>query len=823
MDPRSIQCFDADWRFHLGDPHGAEQKTHPDGDWRSVDLPHDWSIEGPFLPTHPSGGDGGYVPCGIGWYRKTFTLPPQRAGGKVFLEFDGVYMRCVVWVNGQPVGRHTYGYTSFSLDVTDALAQAEGAHVVAVRVDNSAQPGSRWYTGSGIYRHTRLVCTDRLHFAREGIFASSAFPSGSDARLEVRVRVSNERAEAGAAMLRLQLFDAGGGAVGSARSQIAVPSGGEQELMHAIPVHAPQLWSLERPLLYRLVSEILEAGRVVDRSETTVGMRTIAFDADRGFLLNGARVKIRGVCLHHDGGCVGAAVPYEVLERRLALLKDMGCNAIRASHNPPSPELLDMCDSKGILVMDEAFDEWRVGKEKDGDAGCGYHTAFDEEAEGDLRAMVRRDRNHPSVILWSIGNEIPEQDTAEGGALARKLAAIVHAEDDTRPVTSACDHIHAEPASTDPAFIEALDVVGYNYVDRWRLRTETFYEEDRVRFPGRRIIGSENISLGGLRGDIGAASPYPPSAIGTPFHGRMVLAEQLLKVTETRDHVAGDFMWTGIDYLGESRWPMRVATSGVLDTCGFPKDGYFLYQSMWTTNPVLHVFPHWNHKVGKIVQVFCFTNCDEVELFLNGRSFGKKYLQFPRQGMSQRYGHYEAPYVHPTTADLHLSWDVPFQPGVLSAVGRKRGEPCCHAEVRTTGEPAAILLEPDTITLWANRRDLSHVVVRIVDAAGNTVPTADNRVTLAVQGEGRLLGFDNGRPDDHTDYSSNERGVFHGLGLALLRSTDTPGRVGITASSPGSAADAARSSRRLLQKAVMNPRNRGAETAGLFAKAWPAR
>jgi beta-galactosidase len=786
MDARIIQCFDFDWRFHLGDIPGAEERAYPDSSWRSVDLPHDWSIEGPFLPTHPSGGDGGYAPCGIGWYRKTFTVPAQRASGRVLLEFDGVYMSCTVWVNGVRVGRHAYGYTSFSLDITDATSRGPAENVVAVRVDNSTQPGSRWYSGSGIYRHTRLICTDSLHFASEGIFACSIFPSAEDARLDVCTRVSNERAEGATATLRSLLVDESGSTVGSTQSPLDVPPGAVNSVVHAIAVREPKLWSTERPSLYRLVSEIVEGERVVDRFEISVGMRSIAFDAGTGFRLNGRSIKIRGVCLHHDGGCVGAAVPEEVLEKRLTLLKAMGCNAVRTSHNPPSRELLDMCDRMGILVMDEAFDEWGIGKEKNGDARFGYHTVFESDAEGDLRDMIRRDRNHPSIVLWSIGNEIPEQDTPEGGALAKKMAAIVHEEDVTRPVTSACDHIGAEPVATDPSFLEALDVVGYNYVDRWRLRTETYYEEDHARFPGRRIIGSESVSLGGPRGDIDAAFSFPPDAVGAAFHGRMVLAEQLLKVTETRDYVAGDFMWTGVDYLGESRWPRRIATSGVLDTCGFVKDGYYLYQSVWTGKPVLHVFPHWNHaEVGKIVRVFCFTNCDEVELFLNARSFGKKHLQFPRQGMSERYGHYDRQYVHPTTADLHLSWDVPFEPGVLSAVGTLHGKPWCRAEIRTTATPAAIHLEPDKIILRANRRDVSHVVVRITDAAGNTVPTADNRVTLAVEGEGRLIGFDNGRPDDHTDYRSYERAAFNGLCLALVRSTGTPGPVRITASSPG--------------------------------------
>jgi beta-galactosidase len=782
----AVSSFDFAWRFHGGDAPGAEDRGYPDGGWQPVDLPHDWSIEGPFLETHPSGGDGGYAPCGIGWYRKTFFLPSEPRGqspSKTILRFDGVYMNAAVWVNGVLVGRHFYGYTDFSLDVTDAVTSGSDANVVSVKVDNSSQPGSRWYSGSGMYRHTWLVRTDMLHFENHGIVATSVFPSGDTARLDVRARISNERARRASAVLRVTVGDEHG--VNVAETPLDMPPRSEKEAEMAIPVSEPRRWSLESPSLYRLVSEIIEGERVVDRSEISFGFRTIAFDADKGFLLNGSRVKIRGVCLHHDGGCVGSAVPEEVWERRLLLLKGMGCNAVRMSHNPPSPELLDMCDRMGILVMNEAFDEWRVGKEKNGDARRGYHERFDAEAEGDLRAMVRRDRNHPSIVLWSIGNEIPDQDTPEGGALARWLAAIVREEDGTRAVASACDHIGAEPLATDPSFLEALDVVGYNYANRWRLRTETYYEDDRLRFPGRKIVGSENISLGGLRGDIDAAPFFPAGALGNPFHGRMVLAEQLLRVTETRDYVAGDFMWTGVDYLGESRWPRRVATSGVLDTCGFVKDGYFLYQSVWTRKPVLHLFPHWTgRKRGEVVSVFCFTNCDEVELFLNGHSYGKKHLPFPRPGMTERYGHFDKPYVHPTTADLHLSWDVPYAPGVLLAVGTRGGEPCCRAEVRTTGEPAILVLEPDRTMVRANRRDVVQLIVRVADADGNTVPTACNPVDVEIQGEGRLIGFDNGKPDDHTDYRSRKRAAFNGLCLAIVRATEVPGRIVVTASSP---------------------------------------
>jgi len=543
---------------------------------------------------------------------------------------------------------------------------------------------------------------------------------------------------------------------------------------------------VEIPRLYTLRSSVQVNGKLVDEYDTPFGVREAVFDADRGFLLNGRRLKINGVCIHHEAGSVGAAVPERVWERRLELLREMGCNAIRTSHNPPAPELLDMCDRMGFLVMNEAFDEWRVGKGQIGPYG--YALYFDEWHERDVTDFVRRDRNHPCIALWSAGNEIPDQTHPGGIETVRELVKLFHREDPTRPVTSACDQIAAEPKAAPAEFLEMLDVVGYNYVDRWRDRREKYYSIDRHAYPQRRFIGTESSGMGGVRGDYGwLFSDAAPGLFG--FRSSSALdTEQLWKFVRTYDYVAGDFMWTGIDYLGEARWPSRSSSAGVLDTCGFKKDGFYFYQSQWTEKPLLHLFPHWNWKgrEGQFVPVMCYTNCDTVELFLNERPVGKKGFEFPRLGMEKKYGTYPArARALRTTQDLHLTWDVPYEPGTLKAVGMKDGKAVIETEVTTTGDPAAIVLTGDRDSIKADRRDVVHVIAQIVDDRGRVAPDADNEIVFELQGEGKLIGVDNGDPRSHEDFKANRRRSFHGLCLAIVQSTARSGEIRITASSPG--------------------------------------
>lgn len=784
---RVRRSLDLDWRFCRGDFEGASGLGFDDSKWSIVDVPHDWSISGPIDRDNPSGGSGGYFPTGIGWYRKHFIVPSEYSGRKVTVEFDGVYMNSDVWINGKHIGRHVYGYTGFQYDVSEYL-NYDGDNVIAVRVDNSEQPGSRWYTGSGIYRHVWMVCTDRLHVAYCGTQVTWPLIKPEWAVMQVRTHIQNSDRGAARGTICSAVIDSTGKAVAETSTTFSVKGGDSEDVYQEAKVPTPHLWSTEDPYMYTLLTTITRDGKVVDRYETPIGIRSIRYDCDEGFFLNDKRVKMNGVCLHGDGGCVGVAVPERVWERRLEILKEMGCNAIRTAHHPPAPEFLDLCDRMGFLVMEEAFDEWNVGKWKVYDqpmevpeTAYGYHNYFPEHGLDDLVAMLRRDRNHPSIAIWSIHNEVTDERFPEGVETCRRLVDVCHREDPTRPVTGGNCYIKHEPIGTSIEFLQAQDVVGYNYVGRWRGRAETFYEDDKRRFPHWKMIGTENSSIREIRGEYDLTAEIPA------YCSSMIDVERLWKFTSTRDYVAGDFMWAGIDYLGEASWPHKAFCAGPLDTCAFKKDTFYFYQSQWTKKPMVHIFPHWNWEgmEGTIVPVLCYTNCDSVELFLNGKSYRVKSYQFPRPGMAEHYDHYIPPRRRCTTGDLHLSWDVPYEPGVLRAVGRIAGEIVCVEEVATSGEPRRIELVPDRDRVLADARDVCHLTVRVVDADSRVVPYADNRVTFEVEGNGRLIGVDNGDPASHHDYGANNCKAFHGLCLAIVKSTLEPGEVLVTATSPG--------------------------------------
>jgi beta-galactosidase len=791
--PRLRESFDFGWKFCRGDFPGAETAEFADSHWRTLDLPHDWSIEGPFDEKEPSSFCGAYLPTGIGWYRKKFHLPDSDLDSyrdkKFTIEFDGVYQLSEVWINGQFLGKRPYGYVPFFYDLTPDLNFGRD-NVIAVRIDNSHQTNCRWYSGSGIYRHTWLLSTNKIHVAHWGTFVSSLQVSNDSATLRISTRISNEGKNAVRCSLAQAVLDHNGNAVQSVNISQDIDSGTEYEFLQQIKINTPHLWSVTDPYLYKVRSTVRALNRLVDEYDTPIGIREAVFDADQGFLLNGERVKINGACLHHDGGCVGAAVPERIWERRLQILREMGCNAIRTSHNPCAAEFLDLCDSMGFLVMNEAFDEWKVPKGQIGPNG--YAKYFAEWYERDVQNFVRRDRNHPSVVLWSAGNEIGDQGSPQGPETLGKLLKVFHSEDPSRMVTAGCDHIHSEPASeaATPEFLALLDVVGYNYVDRWRDRKEKYYSIDRHAFPQRRFIGTESEAMGGIRGEYPELSPPNMPGAGGFFQflrGRNVDVEQLWKFVSTYNYVAGDFMWTGIDHLGEARWPMKGSSSGVIDTCGFKKDGFYFYQSQWTAEPVLHLFPHWNWKgkEGQMIPVTCFTNCETVELFLNDRSLGVKGYEFPRLGMEGRWGNLpDRAKVLRTTADLHLSWDVPYEPGALKAVGTKDGKNFATTEIFTTGHPATIGLSCDREFLGTDRGDVAHVTVRILDEKGRVVPTADNEITFGIEGAGYIAGTDNGNPASHDDYKSKLRKAFNGLCLVIVRSNGKAGRIHLRAVAP---------------------------------------
>lgn len=778
---RQRLLMDLGWKFSQTDTTGADKASFNDSKWRILNLPHDWSIENAFVQNAPTGGGGGYLPTGVGWYRKHFVFPKSAVAKNVWIEFDGVYQNSDVWINGHHLGHYPNGYMSFFYDLTPFIKSGE--NIIAVRVNNSLQPNTRFYSGSGIYRHVWLNIADPVHVAQWGTYITTPVADSVSAAVVVKTKIENNNAAAKDVVLRSIVLDAKGNEVGRIESSFSAQAKNISEVEQKITVSSPALWSLEIPNMYTLQSVIVVKRKITDEIISSFGIRDIKYDTDKGFLLNGKHVKMNGVCLHHDAGSVGAAVPEAMWIRRLQLLKEMGCNAIRTSHNPVAPEFLDLCDRMGFLVQDEIFDEWKAGKVK-----YGYSNYFDQWSQHDLIGFIHRDRNHPSVVMWSAGNEIGEQKQTKGYEILRPLIETFHREDPTRLVTTGNDNIAADGGSTTLPFMQMLDIVGYNYVDRWHERRELFYSLDRHDHPDWKMTGTESVSIPGVRGNYygGGFGNIDSSVIRPANMSSVVRAEQLWKFVSSHDYVIGDFMWTGIDYLGEARWPNKNATSGVIDLCGFPKDGYYFYQSQWTSKPMIHLFPHWNWKgkEGKVIQVMAYTNCDSVELFVNGKSYGIKSLEFPRQGNSGGWNRYDRPPVNTTTGDLHLMWDVIYEPGTLKAIGRKGGKVVVEEEIHSTGMPVSIRLSVDKNMITTDPGDVAHVKVEVIDENDYIVPDANNLIQLTLEGAGNLIGFDNGNPGDSTSMKSNQRRTFNGLALAVIQSDGKPGNIRVRASSP---------------------------------------
>ena len=765
---RETTAFDADWRFSLGDPKNAQSASYNDRSWRSLDLPHDWSIELDPVESAPGGGAVGYFPTGTGWYRKHFDVPGYSRDKNYSIEFDGVYMNSTVWINGHELGTWPYGYSSFSYDLTPYL-KASG-NVIAVRVDNSVQPNSRWYSGSGIYRHVRLVATSKTYFEKWGVFNHTQEVRDGKAVIRIEASVVNDLKNRLNGTVRHILLDADGRQVADTSVVVEILAGTKHPVVQTLVVNDPTLWDLDNPYLYTLRSVILDGNKELDRVDDVLGIRTIEYDIDKGFLLNGKHVKMYGVNVHHDGGAVGAAVPARVWERRLEIFKSGGCNAIRTAHNPPDPTFLDACDRVGMLVMDEAFDQWVAPKNP-----YDYNLYFNEWHERDLTAMVKRDRNHPSVVMWSIGNEIKDQYTEVGPGLAREMIALCHKLDPTRLVTAGNDEIASNTPAT-PEYLAAFenDIVGYNYPDRWRERKELMYAIDKAAFPNRRVVATESGGNGGSRGNY----MWGGRGIGN------LDTEERWKFTLRYDYVIGDFMWTGIDYYGETRWPSKGAGSGYLDNCGFKKDGYWFFKSIWTDEPVLHLLPYWNfpgHE-GEIMRLGCYTNCESVELFVNGKSYGRKGVEFPRFGLTRGWGQGNGRNYRGTTTELHLEWDVEYQPGEIKVVGIKDGKQITEV-VRTFGDPAQIRLTVDRPEFTTDPDDVAHVTVEILDKDGNLCKNATDHVKLTVSGA-RVIGMESGNMRDLSPTKSSERDTWCGMALAIL-AADRPGTVSVRAEAPG--------------------------------------
>lgn len=774
---RQRLSMDLGWKFKLGDSHGAEKTNYDDKNWRTLNLPHDWSIEGAFKKDNPGGGNDAYLPTGIGWYRKEFYVPGNILKKEIKILFEGIYMNSDVWVNGHHLGHHPYGYTPIYYNIRPYLKR--GKNVIAVRVDNSLQPNTRWYSGSGIYRDVWMIITGDLHIAYRGIYVTTPIARADSGLVHEATTIRNDFRRKESGTVESVLIDEKGNEIAHSSEPFTVFAHSDTTIDSQVSISKPELWSTTSPYLYTLKTFIKRGRKIIDEKSTTVGIRNIRYTANDGFLLNGVRTKMKGVCLHQNGGVVGSAVPIGVWRRRLKILKSMGVNAIRAAHNPPDPQFLDLCDQMGIMVMDEAFDAWTEGKRK-----YDYHLYFDKWYKKDLSAMLLRDRNHPSIVIWSVGNEIPEQSDPKGPVILKKLVDICHRLDPTRPVTSACDKIADDRHPTLLKFMNLLDVVGYNYVDRWHQRRELYYSPDKIKYPNRKMIGTEDVSIYGVRGfySLGRDS----SKVQPNYNFNMIRSEQLWKFIDTHNYVIGDFIWTGIDYLGESFWPSTQAASGALDLCGFKKDAYYFYKSQYTNKPVLHLFPHWNWpgREGQVIPVLAYTNCDTVSLYVNGKDYGQKRLAFPREGTSGGWNHYAKPPVRSTTSDLHFEWDVPYEPGTLVAVGRRNGKTITDT-LRTVGKAVAIRLKVDHKMLTANDRDVVNVTCELVDKNGHVNPIADNLIHFKIRGEGRLIGVGSGNPFDHESHKGSEHKAFNGLALAIVQATRKPGEISIEATSEG--------------------------------------
>ena len=810
QSPRLELAADSNWKFVLGDPGGAETRSFEDASWRRVDLPHDWSIEGRPSKDNPTGSEGGYFPAGAGWYRKTFSAPPEWRGKRVTVEFDGVYRNATVYLNGHKLGNQPYGYTSFNFDVTPDL-DFSGPNVLAVRVDNSAQPNSRWYSGSGIYRHVRVVVTDPVHVAHWGVLVSTTRASTEGGSLSVLTRVENESAAPARVTVETQILDRGGKPVGHAQSAVEAAPGSATEASQEIAVSKPALWSPEAPALYRAVTRLRKDGKVIDEVTTTFGIRTLAWSAEKGLLLNGKAIKLAGGCVHHDNGPLGAAAFDRAEERRVELLKAAGFNAVRTSHNPPSPAFLDACDRAGLLVLDEAFDTWKANKLK-----YDYGRNFDEWWQRDISAMVLRDRNHPSIVVWSIGNEIPELLVERGPAIAKRLADQVRSLDSSRPLTQAV------PTSTSGPFPDAvltvLDIAGYNY------NLARNYADDHRRVPSRLMMTTES---------------FPAAAF------------EQWQLAKDNPFILGDFVWTAMDYLGESGigawaygtpqqasqaammmagmqgmadkmflamangvdlkammaqaggnqggqspmsflapgYPWHAAQCGDLDLTGHRKPQSYYRDILWNGGDRVYatvrlpepegkkiiavawaVYPTlpswtWPTQEGKELQVEVYSGVEKVRLYLNDKLIGEK-----ATGRSEQF---------------KAMFTVPYAPGTLKAVGIRGDRAVAESVLTTAGNPVRLRLTADRTTLQAGGQDLSFVTVEAIDAEGRFQPNADQEVQFTITGPGAIAAVGNADGKDESPYQGDRRKLFQGRALVVVRTQGQSGAIQLTAKTAG--------------------------------------
>lgn len=772
QNPTGTFLFDNDWRFHRGGAQGAEWVTFDDSKWRTVDLPHDWSIEdipgtrSPFDSNAVTQVNGGFTTNGTGWYRKHFTIPATQKGKRFYIQFDGVYMNADVWLNGKHLGNHPYGYTTFGYDITDNL-KYDSSNILAVEVKNEGM-NSRWYSGSGIYRHVWLKINEPVHLAQWGTFITTPVVSNTSATVIIKTKVTNELETSSDITLITTIKDSKGREAAKITANQTIQPHSSYEYNRDAVVKSPELWSITSPALYTSVTEVYQGQSLVDRAETKFGIRTLSFDVTNGFRLNGQPLKLRGGCIHHDNGPLGAKAYDRAEERKVALLKESGFNAIRCAHNPPSEALLRACDSLGMLVMDETFDMWRIGKNP-----YDYHLYFDQWWQKDVESMVYRDRNHPSIILWSIGNEIPERGTPEGVKTAQMLVNFIKSLDTTRAITSAVNGLNPDK---DPYFA-TLDVAGYNYAAGGDHHQKDIYEQDHQRVPNRIMVGTESYAL-------------------EAFGAWMDVVDH--------SYVIGDFVWTAFDYIGEASigwkgyyqfqnfFPWNLAFCGDIDICGWKRPQSYYRDALWKENQVsLFVKPpkpsfevnpnreswskwHWYDAVAdwnwkgyenQPLEVTVYSSCETVELFLNGKSLGKKPTNRSTQFMA--------------------TWQVPYTAGNLKAVGYKGKKIVNTSELFTANEPAKIQLTADRTQINANGQDLSYITVALVDEKGHRNPKAENEVQFTITGPGTIAGVGNANPVSLESYQSSQRKAWKGRCLAIIKSNNQSGDITVTATVNG--------------------------------------
>ncbi|WP_026473360.1 beta-galactosidase GalB [Alkaliflexus imshenetskii] len=768
---RYHEKFNDQWLFHHGDTNGAYMPAFEDVEWESVDLPHDWSITEPYHIDNPGGFGTSFMIGGIGWYRKSFLIPENYHNKRIEITFDGIYQNSTVWVNGHELGTRPFGYISFRYDLTPYITPGV-VNTIVVKVDNSLQPNSRWYSGSGIYRNVWLTVTDKLYLDPWELFVTTPAVDKGRAEVSIESVIKNSHDSEREFTLLSEVYDAAGNKVSEIKSNYTVNGQDKTVVKQVVTVRNPELWSVDAPTLYTLRQSILSGTEVIDDLQTRFGIRYFNFDAEKGFFLNGEPLKIKGVCMHHDLGALGAAVNVRAMQRQLEILKEMGCNGIRTAHNPPAPELLHLCDEMGFIVMNETFDMWKLPK-----TTYDYSLYWDEWHERDLRDHIMRDRNHPSVFIWSIGNEILEQWQPQGSEITTTLAAIVKALDPTRPVTAGNNHAVPENFLIQSG---ALDLIGYNY------KHETYADFPNL-FPGKVFIATETTSALATRGSYDMPSdsirrwPYRWDVTFTDGNADNSCSAydncsapwgsthaETWKVVRKHDFLSGMYIWTGFDYLGEPtpyEWPSRSSYFGVIDLAGFPKDAYFMYQSEWTNKTVLHLFPHWNWDPGQMVDVWAYyNNADEVELFLNGVSKGVK---------------------SKSDDDLHVWWRLPFEPGKLRAVSRKNGVVIKETLVSTAGEPAQIVARVDRATIQSGGEDLAFITIEVLDENGILVPYADNLIYVKVSGNGSIAAVDNGSQTNHQPFVGEQISAFHGKCLVVVRAAKNPGVAVVSLSSDG--------------------------------------